>query len=262
MRSKIADIKVLFLITGSAQEPYLSLRCSGQEKTWIKTVQRYPLVEYRYLVSDGSQNVKFSARKNLESFGPTDLKLQPSALSREFSDELIFRSSFGWESILGNLIGGFDWALREMPGWNFIIRTNVSSYWNIEATLNLLNGLPTANLYAGNLVSALNTQFVAGDGIFLSRDVVSTICENAHLIDAGVIDDVAIGRLMNHLKIPVKHIPRRWVRTRFDVNHPDLLIGNTHHFRCKFERTLMGRSWRRDIMLMKALHSKFKVFPK
>lgn len=260
MRIKIADIKVLFLITGSTQEPYLSLRRSGQEKTWIKTVPNYPLVEYRYLVSDGSQNVKFSERRNLERPDSSNLDFQSPALAKEFSDELIFNSSFGWESILGNLVGGFDWALRAMPDLDFIIRTNVSSYWNIEATLDLLNGLPTANLYAGNVVSALNTRFAAGDGILLSRDMVSAISKNAHLIDAGVIDDVAIGRLMNQLKIPVTHIPRRWVRTRFDVNHPDLLIGNTHHFRCKFERTLMGRSWRRDVMLMKALHSKFRVF--
>ena len=78
------------------------------------------------------------------------------------------------------------------------------------------------------------------------------------MIDAGVIDDVAIGRLMNEIQIPFTHIPRRWVRTRFDVNHPDLQNGNMHHFRCKFERVFMGKTWRRDVTLMRALHSKFK----
>ena len=258
MRFKIADLRVVFLITGSAHEPYLSLRRSGQEKTWIKCISKYPLVDYRYLISNGSKSVKCSAREDLDRLGTTKHSFEQSMLAEEHIDELIFDASFGWESILSNFVGGLEWAITAVPGFDFLIRTNVSSYWNLDATLQLRERLPRSELYAGNVVKALDTEFVAGDGIIFSRDVISTICQKTHLIDAGIIDDVAIGRLMNEIQIPFTHIPRRWVRTRFDVNHPDLQNGNMHHFRCKFERVFMGKTWRRDVTLMRALHSKFK----
>lgn len=197
-------------------------------------------------------------REELHTNNQKRIELEKPNLVIEKEDELIFQASHGWESILGNFIGGIEWALKYKKNFDVIIRTNVSSYWHIDSTIELINSLPNSGVYAGNVVRALNCNFVAGDGIILSRDVALKILENSHKLDANVIDDVAIGRFCQDQNIQMTHIPRRWVRTRFDINHPDLVLGNTHLFRCKFERRLLGRYLRRDISLMKALHARFR----
>jgi hypothetical protein len=229
----------------------------GQEKTWIKDIRKFPNIEYRYLISNGNKLIAHNDRESLHTNNLDKSEFSASELALEKFDELIFEASMGWESILSNLITGIDWALASSENFDFIIRTNVSSYWELNSTIKLIESLPIQGVYAGNVVKALDCEFVAGDGIILSRDIASKISENAHILDASVIDDVAIGRLAEVIQIPFTHIPRRWVRTRFDVNDPNLKLGNTHMFRCKFERVFFNKVFRRDITLMKSLHDKF-----
>jgi hypothetical protein len=258
MSRKILQPKIIFLITGSTINTYSRLRHLGQEKTWVKDIDKFPNIEYRYLISNGNKLVKHKYREDLHTNNLKRSNFSSSELIFEKSDELIFDASLGWESILSNLIAGIDWALDCSQNFDFIIRTNVSSYWDLNSTIRLIEKLPMDGVYAGHVVKALDCEFVAGDGIILSRDVASSIAKNAQMLDASVIDDVAIGRLAQVILIPFTHIPRRWVRTRFDVNHPDLKLGNTHLFRCKFERVVFKKIFRRDITLMKLLHEKFR----
>jgi len=260
MSRNIIQPKIIFLITGSRISTYSRLRHLGQERTWVKDIGKFPNIEYRYLISNGNKLVMYKDREEMHTKNLEKSKFSASELALEKSDELIFDASLGWESILSNLIAGINWALASSEKFDFIVRTNVSSYWDLNSTVKLIERLPVKGVYAGNVVKALDCEFVAGDGIIFSRDVASRISKNAHILDASVIDDVAIGRLAEVIQIPFTHIPRRWIRTRFDVNHPDLKLGNTHLFRCKFERVFFNTVFRRDIMLMKALHEKFKQY--
>lgn len=259
MSKVISQIKIVFLITASVLRPYSRLRYLGQEKTWVQDITKFPKMEYRYLLSNGNKAIEKNFREDLHTNNPRKAQFKPSELSLSKSDELVFEASFGWESILANTIAGIKWALENDQNFDFIVRTNVSSYWNLKSTIQMLERLPKSKVYAGHFVRALGTEFIAGDGMILSRDVAIALCKNSHLLDASVIDDVAIGRLMREIHVTPTHIPRKWVRTRFDINHPELLVGNTHLFRCKFERVVLKKIVRRDITLMKLLHNKFKA---
>ena len=58
--------------------------------------------------------------------------------------------------------------------YDFIIRTNVSSFWNIYNVLNLLNTLPLSNFAGGFAVQG----FITGTGIILSKDVCNILVNN------------------------------------------------------------------------------------
>jgi hypothetical protein len=173
-------------------------------------------------------------------------------------DTLIINSSQGWESILANTLTGFRWSLDHEEKFDFVIRTNVSSYWDIENTLELLSTLPKTNLYAGHQLNALGTNFIAGDGIILSRDLVKFICSHVSEIDSGVIDDVAIGRFLNNSRIIPQHVPRPIVQTLFDCQSVQLYEKRTHQIRCKVERRIFSKVFRLDPLLMKSLHANFR----
>jgi hypothetical protein len=246
--------KVMILISASSGIPFEKIRVRGQESTWIKSIPSFPTVDYRYLTSNEDLKSTFLTRES--TYTRIDTTITPSKfnkLVRETDTELEFESSGGWESILSNSISGMNWALSNYE-FDFLIRTNVSSYWDIGFTLELLKKLPASRLYAGQRVFALGGELIEGSGIMFSRDVVEKICEGREQIDANTMDDVAFGRFLAQKDIPLMHIPRLWVRTLFDVYNPNLETIKPHTIRCKFERNFLGISFRRDVTLMKTLY--------
>jgi hypothetical protein len=246
--------KVIILICTSSEKVFRKIRSEGQESTWVTTIPAFDSVKYRYLSSTDSIKPAVSSRE--ETHTQPDVQITPSRLNEiamETDTELQFESSGGWETILSNSLSGMSWALANLD-FDFLIRTNVSSYWDIGFTLELLEKLPKSNLYAGQRVYALGTELVEGSGIIFSRDVVEEICRNIHRIDANTMDDVAFGRFLAERGTPVMHVPRLWVRTLFDAHNPNLEIIRPHTIRCKFERKIFRFQLRRDSVLMRTLH--------
>jgi len=252
----------MILISTSSGMPFQKIRVKGQESTWIRTIPNFPTVRYRYLTS--TDTVKSTVTSREATHTQPDTPITPSKfnkLTNETDTELQFESSGGWESILSNSLSGMRWALSNYE-FDFLIRTNVSSYWDIGFTLDLLSKLPKYKLYAGQRVFALGGELIEGSGIIFSRDVVEKICEGIGQIDAKTMDDVAFGRFLAQQEIPLAHIPRLWVRTLFDAYNPNLEIIRPHTIRCKFERHLFGINIRRDVTLMKTLHQRLNKIPR
>ena len=101
--------------------------------------------------------------------------------------------------------------------FNYLLRTNLSSFYSINNLLLSLNDLPKANCYAGykgifqneeNLIS-----FCSGSGFLLSRDVCEYLYANSSLFDVGNLnDDVWVGKVL-------QNTPRTWLsRTDFCIN--------------------------------------------
>jgi hypothetical protein len=250
-------MKILFLIISSSQQPYARIQKNGQEKTWIKSISQCSNVSYKYLISDGKVRVRNDKLADLHGHIATT-EHEPSLYTDIASirkNALVMHSSFGWESILQNTLAGFRWASQNGQNFDYVIRTNVSSYWDLENTLSLLNDLPKQKLYAGHALTQLGTNFIAGDGIILSIDLVKLISENIVEINSNVIDDVAIGRFLEKQNIKYLHIPRPVIRSLFDSHHVEMLDQNFHQFRCKVERRIFGLKFRLDSILMKSIHT-------
>ena len=124
-----------------------------------------------------------------------------------------------------------------IPPYDYVWRTNLSSVLDFEGLERfLLSGtkalyVGTKALYAGYIGKALNngssTFFASGAGFLMSRDVAMYLVENKEFLRWDLIDDVAIGALLEP-RFGLKHLERCWVQSEDIVAEKDVF-----HFRCE-----------------------------
>jgi hypothetical protein len=80
----------------------------------------------------------------------------------------------------------------------------LSSFLIIDNLIRLYQSLPESDVYAGAMGSFLykknKYKFVSGAGFWLTPDNVEFIVRNFNRLDVNIIDDVAIGILMDTKK--------------------------------------------------------------
>lgn len=114
------------------------------------------------------------------------------------------------------------------------MRTNLSSFWNLEALMNFLNKLPKEKLYSGFIGNHRGIKFASGAGFIMSSDVAKLLIDNRNIAErVGVMDDVDIGYTMNKLGIPI--YPGR----RMDLYSKEMFLNhkydpNEYHYRLKW----------------------------
>ena len=111
--------------------------------------------------------------------------------------------------------------------FDYIFRTNLSSYVDITELKNFLQGMPKNNFYCGSFGEAAGIPFCSGSGYFLSRDLVEKVIINKSNWDHSLIDDVSLGLLLNNLGV------ERTLGRRYDfVSGLEIDLSN-YHYRCK-----------------------------
>ena len=80
--------------------------------------------------------------------------------------------------------------------YDFVMRTNLSSFLNVYNILNFINLLPKNNFAGGYLCF---NAFISGTGIFMSKDVATILINNIN--DTHIHDDVLISRILQYNNI-------------------------------------------------------------
>jgi len=123
--------------------------------------------------------------------------------------------------------------------FDYIFRTNSSSYVDKELLVEFLKNKPKEKFYSGLTVNYRNNglPFASGSGYFLSKDLFDHVLKNKNQWNHQVIDDVSMGIMMiqNYIKI--------YEGKRFDLtpeypenfNNIDL---NHYHYRFKTDNRL------------------------
>lgn len=154
-----------------------------------------------------------------------------------FLYRLITPTPEGWAFIGEKTLQAFKYLL-ENHDFDFIFRTNTSSYVDAARLLQRLHDMPKSGVYAGFVGTALGKlKFASGAGILLSRDVVKRICDHASEWKHGLIDDVALADLISRFDspkvelIPLERLtlPSLAVAKEADADQ----ITNSYHVRCK-----------------------------
>jgi hypothetical protein len=151
---------------------------------------------------------------------------------REVNDFLYFK---GKESIIPGIIEKTKMAMKyvnEHYDYDFLIRTNLSSFWNLNNLLAIKKLLPLSN-YAGGAIM-FNT-FISGTSIILSKDVciklVNTISTNRNY------DDVYISSTLRKLGYKLNDVKNVNMMMHMLVNDSDNVIpddiNNILYFRIK-----------------------------
>ena len=124
-------------------------------------------------------------------------------------------------------------ALSFFPEYDYVWRTNLSSVLDFAglerflSSLNQTNGLYAGYIGLGSLNNGSSTFFASGAGFLMSRDVAMYLVENKEFLRWDLIDDVAIGALLEP-RFGLMHLERCWVQSEHIVAEKDVF-----HFRCE-----------------------------
>jgi hypothetical protein len=111
--------------------------------------------------------------------------------------------------------------------YDYVFRTNSSSYVDKHRLKEYLNNKPKTNFYSGIIGLHEHNYFCSGSGFFLSKDLITLLINNEDKLDRNLIDDVSIGKLLNSFNIPLVN------SERFDVVSSDDISNNFFHYRLK-----------------------------
>ncbi len=141
-----------------------------------------------------------------------------------------------------NLVKDFD--------FDYIVRTNSSSYLDKELFYEFLSNKPKNNFYGGIIGNHNGIPFASGALFVMSRDIFNLVIENSDMIDRSLIDDVSIGHLLQKFNV----YPNGAEFTRYDIpDHGNLTNPNSinfFHYRLKTNHYFRDN----DIQTMKDIH--------
>ncbi len=152
----------------------------------------------------------------------------------EFDNDAMTIYVKGEETYIPGILNKTIEAIRAIGrSFDYIWRTNLSSVLDYQGLLDYVDRCETS--YAGYVgISLDGYKFASGAGFLMSRDAVNYLIDNERLLMMDVIDDVAIGKLLEP-RFNLIHIDRCWVDDSCIFNE------SVFHFRCetyKHERTI------------------------
>lgn len=146
-------------------------------------------------------------------------------------------------------------GFKERIAYDFVWRTNLSSVLDFHGLLEFCKGISSSGFYGGYIgqyqhseseavlkegvwgVSASRrdgreyhgfSHFASGAGFLMSRDVVEYLVLNQALLRWDLIDDVAIGLLLEPV-FGLVHIERQWIQSLDSA----VIADGVFHFRCE-----------------------------
>ncbi|MBP6477754.1 MAG: hypothetical protein KBA90_13860 [Chitinophagaceae bacterium] len=159
---------------------------------------------------------------------------------KEFSadaDDLYFRMHWKFALALKEV---WDWD------WQFIFRTNSSSFICKDRLVEVAKNLPTENLYSGWRIDGPEYSICSGAGFWLSRDTAKLIIDNFDG-EMNCEEDCLVGKLLWDNNVPIIDD-----KSRFDVpmsiSEKEIPL-DLYHYRFKTTQNRLA-----DIGNMKMLH--------
>lgn len=158
-----------------------------------------------------------------------------------FCDHTIWaRTSEGWSpdsaGIINKTILAMEGLLEEEIPFNFVLRTNLSSFYHFPRLLSVLNHLPRIRCYFGSSTDGNKGSVASGCGYVLSKDLVELLVRHkGELMDRpSPEDDVLVGaflhdqhiQLIRHRRLDLLSL-KDWEKWR------DEIPGNIFHIRVK-----------------------------
>lgn len=137
--------------------------------------------------------------------------------------------------IIEKTIKMLDFVLKNY-NFDFIFRTNLSSYVDLTSLLDYTKNIELKNCYMGYIGEHEKIIFASGAGILLTRDMVELLVSKQHMIDETLIDDVAFAKFFHDFNIHPKPLPRFTfpIYTNQDEHFFNAVKRSNHfHFRVK-----------------------------
>jgi len=260
----LARPKILVLVLAINLNPWEQIEIEGQQPTWRSSAPDGIRI-FRYIgTSPQSLIWKF-----FDKFWHIDKKIQMLTRGKvsifsinfairrrwplsnvNFNKSEIITSVPDLYSFIGaKTLDAFDVSVQEFE-FDYIYRTNVSSYLDLTRLQRFVENKPTNDFYAGFIGNYQGINFASGSGYFISRDLVLRVLQNRDLWDHNLVDDVSLGKLLTQeFNVDIKKVER------IDIDSSDFSLKrvinnplNVFHYRCKAENP------NTTIQIMNTLH--------
>lgn len=197
--------KIIFLILANDTDHYLPMQVE-----WRKYMQSHPHIK-SYFIKYQNDN-------------ETEIYLQDDTIYMRGDESLI-------PGCLDKTIKSIELLLNENTEFDYILRTNMSSIWNLNKFYDLIhnNGYQAA---AVNGIAGGKT-FLSGAGMLLSKNICKLLINNKDEIDYNIIDDLAISYFLLDKNIKfdkLKKLDAYASLTEEDINNA---VIEHYHFRSK-----------------------------
>ncbi len=242
--------KILVLVLAVDFDPWRRIEIEGQDSTWKchcpdnLTILRYtgksPTKPFwKFLNSIWIWNGKIrdisGGRITLFSINAIIGKAKFLAPKVDLDNHTIHTNVPEHYSLIGKkTLEAFEACVENLE-FDYIYRTNVSSYLDLPGMNGFIESKPLSNFYAGTIGNHQGVNFASGSGYFISRDLVIEVIRNQKFWDHNLIDDVSLGKLFEtKLKIGIEEVKRT------DIDSTDTLSQKiaesssvVFHYRCK-----------------------------
>lgn len=253
--------KVLIVVLALDAEPWRSIEERGQRMTWAVDGSAVPVLWLHGISGGLVRGLIRIVGKGLELCRAHKLvKAYRHAMGRWAAGrgaaiegrELRTRVPETYLATNAKTVAAFRYLLLTQD-FDYILRTNSSTYVNVPMLMEFVQTLPSEGYYGGTLWRAHGVEYATGTSILLSRDLVEHAARDP-LWDFDLVDDLALGKSM--IRVGVKADPF----TRVDVYTEDDLkslrpedVASAFIVRCK---GLEGR--RHDIAAMHRVHQLYR----
>lgn len=126
-------------------------------------------------------------------------------------------------------IEAFKLILEKNIDFDYVFRTNSSSYVDKSKLKSFLEDKPRTGYYAGACGNYDGFDYVSGSGIILSKDLVKLISDEKQKMKTKYIDDVMIGEFLKENGVFPKNIYRFNIHNTRNFNFDD----DYFLYRCK-----------------------------
>ena len=130
--------------------------------------------------------------------------------------------------ILHKTVEALSYFLSLNSAFDFVWRTNLSSVVDFDGLHKYVSNIDKhTGFYGGYVGKAQDMFFASGAGFLMSRDVAEYLVANKASLRYDLIDDVAIGALLEP-KFGIVPIDRCWIQTGVENIRKDVF-----HYRCE-----------------------------
>lgn len=191
--------KILILVLSCNHPVYRKIIDDGIDKTWNSI--SYPNTQTFYYY--GNSTNTFHDDKNI-----------------------YVTSADSYQYIIDKTLETFEYCLNHFD-FDYIFRTNNSSYVNKSKLCEWLADKPNEKFYSGVIGRHGNIDFASGSGYSISKDLVEYAVSQIDKVNRSLVDDVDLSRILN---VNITRAPRQDVECNINADYD---INNHFHFRCK-----------------------------
>jgi hypothetical protein len=228
--------RILVLVLSIDREPWRTIEHDGQRRTWAAPAVRPPgcNVIFYYGHEGSSRHLAQLAARAHARPAVSWLSRTTAARPCELSgDRLVCDVPEAYRFTLPKLLAALRFAVRE--DFDFVYRTNTSTYLNLEALQSAADALPRERCYGGWIIRRRSDglPFASGGGMLMSRDIVESLAARDDW-NWGTTDDAAVGEAAVAMGVEPIQLDR--VRVR-DAASAEMLtaeqLRTTFNYRCK-----------------------------